>query len=458
MAAKAKRAPQPSAPKGTGQVGVNKTVGRVIPDLSLWLQFQRIGGALSPQQVSAIIREADTGFMHRLMDLANDARQKDCHLQSVLATSEEAIAGLDWRLELPKNAKRKERKASEKIEQILRDSGHMPKLFAHHAGARFYSYAVTETSWKRDGDMLVPESFEHHAPRRFGYRIDTGRFVWRDINAGMPLEGVDLADYPSRFIQSHPRVNGDVPVREGLVRVLMWAALFRNWTLADWLKLGEIAWKPWRKGKYKKGSDQEDIDNLTAILEGMASSGVCTHSEDTEIEVDWPANSGQSQHGALFDKMGAEMSKAVLGQTLTTEQGKVGSQALGNVQNEVRKDLREATARYVAADVTRDLIAPMTSMNFGPGIRPARLVFLTDDAMDLVALSTAVEKLASPNVGLRIPSKWVRDKAGIPEPTDAEECIGGATETEPAETPQDTAKEPQGEAAADPNEAAKEAA
>src|SRR5688572_25740445 len=94
--------------------------GKILPDLAIWYQFQRIGGSLSPQQVSQIIREADTGEMRRLQDLANDARQKDCHLQSILSQAEEAIGELDWQLTFPSNAKQRDRRAAKWVEEVLR--------------------------------------------------------------------------------------------------------------------------------------------------------------------------------------------------------------------------------------------------------------------------------------------------------------------------------------------------
>src|SRR5262249_54993934 len=162
-------------------------------------------------------------------------------------------------------------------------------------------------------------------------------------------------------LQHQPRITGDVPCREGLVRVLMWAALFRNWDIRDWLALGELAWKPWRTGGYTRGASEEDIDALIAILDAMSSSGVAVYPKDTaEVKIEWPKNppAGGGTHKELADFLGAEMSKAVLGQTLTTEQGSKGSQALGRVHDQVRKDIREADARSVAATIRRDLIAP----------------------------------------------------------------------------------------------------
>ena len=61
---------------------------------SLYYQHTRIGGSLTPEDVSNILRTADTGYMWRLADLANESRQKDCHLQSILGTREMAIAGM----------------------------------------------------------------------------------------------------------------------------------------------------------------------------------------------------------------------------------------------------------------------------------------------------------------------------------------------------------------------------
>lgn len=399
------------------------TRGRVIPDLSLWDQFRRIGGGLTPQQVSSIIREADTGDMRRLMDLANDSRQKDCHLQSVLQTAEQSVAGLDWELVLPDDANASERRACEWVANQLKETPQLPRLFGHQAGARYFGYAVTETAWAKSRGKLVPASFEFLAPRRFGFRQEGGLFVWRD--EGMSYAGVDFrAEYPDRFIVSQPRVTGDVPCREGLVRVLMWAALFRNWTLSDWLKLGEIAWKPWRIGKYDKGATIEDIDHLTDILEQLTSNGVATHAEGTEIKIEWPGGgraNAQGGHASLFGVIASEMSKAVLGQTETTQSSSSSGYAQAQVHNEIRKDLREAAARDVASDVTRDLVAPMTRLNFAERIRPARLRFVTKDAMDFRAFATGVKDLVT--AGAKIPHSYVYNEGGIAVPKDGEECL-----------------------------------
>lgn len=426
--------------------------GKSLPDQSLWDQFKRIGGSLTPQQVSAIIRQADGGNMQPLVDLANDSRQKDCTLQSVLGTREKAVAGLDWQLIFPGQDKDSSREPRQKklVESVLRDNESFPAVIEHLAGAGYYGHAVVENLWGRDSkDRLIIKTFKTQSARRFGYRPVDGEFVWED--RGAVTMGVPLSSFPlGNFAISHPRITGDVPCREGLARVLMWAALFRNWTLSDWLKLGEIGWKPWRTGIYKKTASTEDIANLVEILEGMSSSGVAVHPDSTEVKVEWPKGQGaQASHSELFDKIGAEMAKAVLGQTLTSDQGRVGSQALGNVHNEVRKDLLEADAKHIASVITRDIVTPLVRLNFGDNVEVPRFKFVTEEKADLGTFATGISVLVAS--GLRIPANWVRDQAGIPHPEADEEIVGVSDDDAEEEDPEaDPAEE------ADPEEDAAE--
>ncbi|MEJ7728206.1 MAG: DUF935 family protein [Polyangiaceae bacterium] len=415
-----------------------------------------MGGGLTPQAVSEILRDADAGYMYRLVDLANDARQKDCHLHSVLYTRETALNGLDWMV-LPavkpgrKKPRRRDRKVAEWVEGALwgaeggdGEERSFADLVAHLNGANYYGHAVAETLLREQGGYLVPRAFNLVSPRRFVYDQATGRLMWWDQVGAVAYPGVDFRGaHPGKFLCHQPRVNGDIACREGLVRPLMWVALFRNWDLKDWMALAELSWKPWRKGKYKNTASTEDINNLIAILEAMTASGIAVYNEDVEVDVEWPKSAAASAHERLAAFLGAEMSKAVLGQTLTTESGERGARSLGEVHDEVRKDIREGDARAIAATIRRHLIAPLVRMNFGPDVAIPDFVFLTEDTEDIVHLANGVSTLAK--AGLRIPSSWVRDQAGIPEPSEDEECVGDSIEVDVSELTEPSNEEDQDE-------------
>lgn len=401
----------------------------VVPDRAIYNQIQRLGGAITPQTVTEIFRRADMGDVRGQCDLANEIRQKDCHLQSILSKAEEAVAGLKWQIVPPKKPTARERKAAEFAQQAL-DGCQLSRMLAHQAGSIFYGHAVSEIIYKRDGSKLVPSRFEAVAPRRFGYRRGDGAFVFlaSDVAGSADSGSVILADqYPGKFIESHPRVTGDVGPREGLIRALTWAALFRNWTLTDWLRLAELAWKPWRTATYALGANQETIDSLQEMLEQAATTGAMVYRDDVKVELKFPEASGsaQSNHGGLFDAMGREMSKAVLGQTETTDSSKSSGYAQAKVGENTEATLLESRARAISDDVTRDLVIPMTKLNFGD-IRPGRFVLVTKDTQDLQTFSVGVKNLK--DAGLEMPVAWIRDEAGIPEPVDGEEVIGGESE------------------------------
>jgi len=408
----------------------------VLAPLRLDNQLTRVGGPVTPTIVSSIIIEADGGYTHRLVDLMNEQRQKDCHLQSLLGTREAALTGLRWTVE-PASRDEEDFKRANFVEQALRDAnGEGSKesrgfvdLISHLTGGVFYGYAVSEIEWAVvdiEGTRgLAPIGFRNHSPRRFRFD-DYGTLGWWDSGSPVSLEPIDLQrKYPFKFVQHQPRINGDIPAREGLGRVLVWASIFRTWDISDWLRLAELAWKPWRMGTYSPDASDEEIQGLVNALELLTTNGIGVFSNRAEINVEWPerGRGGKPEHESLADWLGAEMSKAVLGQTLTVESGERGARSLGEVHDRVRKDIRELDAISTAVTINRDIVVPMIDMNFSTDRPPPKFAFITDDIVDIGALGRMLDAMV--RSGLKIPQKWARDKAGIPEPEPDDELLMG---------------------------------
>jgi phage gp29-like protein len=404
-----------------------------LPHLSL--QNQRIGGNLTPLDVSRIMANADAGQMWQLCDLADESRQRDCHLQSILGTREMGVAGLPWQVTAAgKGKKKRDRKIAEFVTGVLQNFGaddpsprprDLYSLICHLASATYYGYAVAQLFWVKRNGKIVVVGAEAIRARRFIYDQEDGLLKFCEPSSSSS-EAIDLlAVYPHRFVQYEPRINGGGPTREGLMRVLLWSALFRNWSIRDWLQLAELAWKPWRIGYYADGATASDKSALRQALQYLTTVGAALLPERTNLKVEWPKASGKGgdgQHKTLCDFMAAEMSKATLGATLTVAQGNVGTQALGNVHNEVRKDIREFDAKGIASIIRRQIIAPLVRMNFGNDVDIPDFAFITEDSVDLDAHSRAI--LNYRKAGLRIAAQGVRDVAGFPEPKEGEELLG----------------------------------
>jgi len=400
--------------------------GEIIPTIGLWNQATRVGGNLTPAVISSIIRESDTGNTRRLIDLANECRQQDSHLQAVLGTHEESISGLAWQVVPPTpysatKPRLKDKKAAAFCEEQLRKNPNTQRLISDLAGAYFYSYAVVEIVWRKVGGKLIPDRFVHVAPRRLRFRREDGLLVLCDDGS----TEVDLAAHPNKFIVCQPRVNGDTPNREGLARALVWMSAMRRWLIGDWLLTGEMSWKPWRIATYKKdNAGIKDREDLETIVRRMTTDFTAIIPDSTTIDVKWPAgsSSAKSTHSELCTMLANEMSKAVLGQTETTQASSSSGYAQASIHDGVRRDLRESRAKQIAADITRDLIGAMIRLNFGDAVDLPRFAFVTQDALDLKSFGEALKNFR--DAGARIPEAWAFEQAGIPEAKKGERILG----------------------------------
>ena len=126
---------------------------------------------------------------------------------------------------------------------------------------------------------------------------------------------------------------------------------------------------------------------------------------------------------ALYERLARycdeQISKAILGQTLTSDSGG-GSYAQSKTHNDVRHDLTVADCKALASTLRRDLIRPLCIFNFGEDKRIPYIRFDCEESEDLTQTATILGTLIE-KVGLRIPTSFVYKKFSIPEPEEGDE-------------------------------------
>jgi phage gp29-like protein len=112
----------------------------------------------------------------------------------------------------------------------------------------------------------------------------------------------------------------------------------------------------------------------------MISDAVAIAPEGSEITIESLANKGSvsTVHSEYIEAANKEISKAVLGQTLTTDIGKAGSYAAAQAHNLVREDLAAADRRRISACFNR-LAAVWTLYNCGADVAPPTFEFVKDE-------------------------------------------------------------------------------
>jgi len=208
------------------------------------------------------------------------------------------------------------------------------------------------------------------------------------------------------------------------LRVCAWWFLFKNYSVKDWVAFCEVYGMPLRLGKYDPGATKADREALMTAISMLGSDAAGIISKSTEI--DFIRLEGASINADLYERLATfankEMSKAILGQTLTAEVGEVGSYAASQTHNDVRLDLAKADTKACAATMRYQLIRPLVGFNYGwdtsiPDYEP-----VWKEEEDLKDKSDWVTALLDRNV--EMPASFIRLQFNIPEPKKGEAVVG----------------------------------
>lgn len=131
---------------------------------------------------------------------------------------------------------------------------------------------------------------------------------------------------------------------------------------------------------------------------------------------------------ARADWLDRQISKAVLGQTTTTD-AVSGGHAVSKEHRQVQEDIERADAKALAGVLNQDLIRTWVQLEFGPRPRYPRLVIARPEAEDLSRLADSLAKLVP--LGLRVSESEVRDRFGLSDPEEGARVLGKKDEPPP---------------------------
>lgn len=338
------------------------------------------GVAMTPETVTSALRMCELGYMNRWADLLSECREKVPHLQAVLSTREQAVAGCEWEVK-PKDhgeSARKSKKAAivgDYVRRRLTEVAGFGDALQHLQGAIYHGRSALEIGWKRDSEGLGIEALYPIHPKRLSYAVNWRVHLWDEYGneyAGGTLgrfPGVDLlAEYPDKFVvHTPPTMGGEIPTRQGLGRVLVWYALFWTWSQRDWMRFSELFGQPWRVAFYDKATaDQDDIALIKQAIRMMSVATTAVLPSTTKFDLKMP-NARAPVHESLRNALNAEISKVVLGQTLTTDTGAKGGGAfaLGKVHENVAAAIKKNDGRSLSETVQKYVVEPLVRREFG---------------------------------------------------------------------------------------------
>ena len=378
---------------------------------------ETMASGLTPQRLAALLRTAAEGSHRDYLTLAEEMEERDTHYASVLGTRKRAVSGLEATVESASDDAADVRLADE-VRELTR-APEFGEMLDDCLDALGKGFAAVEIVWSRESSGWRPDRYEWRDPRFFVFDRDDGRTL-RLLDEADSYQGVELAPY--KWIVHVPRLKSGLPVRGGLARLVVLAYMVKAYAITDWVAFAEVFGMPLRLGRHGQNATEDDIQVLIRAVANLGTDAAAVLPDTMRIEFVEPGN--RTGGGGLFERLAMyldkQVSKAVLGQTMTADDG--SSRAQAQVHDEVRGDILRSDARQLTNTLNRCLVRPFVDLNHGEQETYPRLLLPVNEPEDIAALTTALKELVP--LGLRVEASVIRDKLGLPDPEDDAELLG----------------------------------
>ena len=383
---------------------------------------------ITPERLATILRNAAEGDADAYLTLAEECEERDLHYASVLGTRKRAISGLPVTVEAASDNP-EHIKHADFIRRVIR----LPEFLDARddlLDGLGKGYSVVELNYDTSTQPWLPRNRYGNISDEAGERIGIIEgFAWRDQrffqfdritgrelrlkDERAPLHGIALPRY--RFMVHMPKLKTGLPIRGGLARLVIIGLMCKWYSLTDWLAFAEVFGMPLRVGKYGPNATAEDIATLVNAIANIGTDAAAAIPESMNIEFQSPGNTtgGAELFQNLAEWVDRQISKAVLGQTASTE-GTAGRLGGDDLQADVRTDILKSDAQQLDNTLNRDLVTALIDLNFGVQQDYPRIVHQISEPEDLQGLVTALQTLVP--LGLEVEESWARDKLGAPEP------------------------------------------
>ena len=207
------------------------------------------------------------------------------------------------------------------------------------------------------------------------------------------------------------------PYGDKICKRVYWPWLFKKGGLRFWAEFIEKYGMPFLYGQVDPKKSNEDVAKFHDDLYNMARNGVLVaRSDSTSDKVTVIEAGGKSSSNDAYSKyknaLNIEISKAILGETLTIENSESGSQAATSVHADALDDVQDEDKVLVETALS-EICRRLTAYNFPPEV-PAPKVALID-LKELNAEVAGRDAILSDKLGVRFKKSYVSRVYSVPD-------------------------------------------
>lgn len=290
----------------------------------------------------------------------------------------------DWRVEvgLPKGREpgTQEEKAADFVREILQELA-WDNICELMQWGRFYGYAVAELFFEKDGRYITLNDIKVRDRSRFGFAPN------KDLIMISPTQNINLSElYPGKFwVLSVGADHSDEPYGLGLAHWLYWLVLFKQGNLTAWQLANSRTGAPILIGEFPPGTLVQDQNKLLQTLQALKSDSGAIIPQGTIIRFLEAQRNGTGDFARLYELMNEGISKVILSQTMTTEDG--SSLAQAQVHERVASAVCKADADLINESFRCGPLSWLVAWNFGDGVAAPIVSRVFDEPEDTAKLA-----------------------------------------------------------------------
>lgn len=289
---------------------------------------------------------------------------------------------------------------NEQIKQLKFDQLTDKMLYALH-----YGYSIGEIMWAYDEQQgkIVIDTIKVRDRDRFSFSENNNLILHRGLDQ-------DIMPEDKFWCVTFGADHDDNPYGEGLAHSLYWPVFFKRNGVKFWLIYLEKYGMPTAAAKLTHGQFQDPQQRQIArqIINTIQTDSGVVVPDDFTLELIEATRSGHADYNAIKTAMDEAISKVVLSQTMTTDNGSSQSQA--TVHNEVKQDLIKSDADLICESFNAQVITRLVDHNY-PDVQNYPQVWRrTEPQQDLLQLAERDNKIMQ--LGYEPTEDYVQDTYG----------------------------------------------
>ena len=352
--------------------------------LSLRYEPSAIAQGMDVDRIHSILRSAESGDTREMFALYRDIVLSHSHLQGEFSKRKLAVVGDSLTFAPYTKSNAADVVAADAVRSMVSGCRSWLAGCVHALDSCLYPVAVVEKVFAASGRADIPFTLKSLVPVPH-HLLDftTGTMRIYDI---APADGAIMSTShpvdPARYIVHRGHILSTPDNWGGPMRSLLFWWLLSTMGREWWARFLDRYGSPFLVGHYDRG-DKDSRNVLERAFALSVKLGGLVVADGTRVEIQQAAAAAS---GDAYDKFiticNREMSKLVLGQTLSAEAQPTGlGSGVSNQQEAVRDDIRKFDARMLASTLRDQLVVQFCQINGLRGVPPA-LTWGSDSAAE----------------------------------------------------------------------------